>query len=204
MENETMNQNTETQATEVQTTPETQPEQQDDRSEIERLKADLEAERAARKADQAAMQKNKAALDKALKDVGRLTKENREKMTDAEREAARQQEEAEKLQEELNDLRLYRRKNDAKERYLLQGMTPELAVEAAEAEVAGDMDKLADIQHQHTEALLKAKEAEWKLSRPSVNVGSGPVPMTKEEIMAMDDRVKQLEAIAMNLDLFKN
>lgn len=169
---------------------------------VERLLAELEAERAATKAEKTARQKDKAALDKALKDVARLTKENRANKTEAEIEAENKRVEAEKLQEELDELRLYRRKNDAKERYLLQGMTAELAIEAAEAEVAGDMDKLADIQHQHTEALLKAKEAEWKQSRPRVNAGDGSVSMTKEEIMAIEDPVKRREAIANNLNQF--
>lgn len=169
---------------------------------IEKLMEQLEAERAANKAERAANKKNKEALDKALKDVARLTKENRANKSEAEIEAENKRIEAEKMQEELDELRTYRRKNDAKERYLLQGMSAELASEAAEAEVAGDMDKLADIQHKHTDALLKAKEAEWKQSRPRVNAGDGSVSMTKEEIMAIEDPVQRREAIARNLDQF--
>lgn len=205
MENETMNINTETQDTqETQGNENLEPNTADESPEtaIEKLKAELEAERAATKAEKTQRQKDKAALDKALKDVARLTKENREKMSEAEIEAQEKRIEAEHLQEELAELREYKRKSEAKERYQLQGMTAELAVEAAEAEVSGDMDKLAEIQHKHTESLLKAKEAEWKASRPRVNAGDGSVSMTKEEIMAIDDPVARREAIARNLDQF--
>ena len=170
---------------------------------VERLKAELEAEKAVSKAEKTQRQKDKAALDKALKDVARLTKESREKMSEAEIEAQEKRLEAERLQEEIEELRAYRKKNEAKERYLLQGMSAELAVEAADAEVAGDMDKLADIQHKHTDAILKAKEAEWKASRPRVNAGDGSVSMTKEEIMKISDKKQRLEAIARNIDQFQ-
>lgn len=169
---------------------------------VERLKAELEAERAISKAEKTQRQKDKAALDKALKDVARLTKENREKMTEAEIEAQEKRLEAERAQEELADLRAYKQKNEAKERYLLQGMSAELAIEAAEAEVAGDMDKLADIQRKNLEAQIKAKEAEWKATRPRLNAGDGSVSMTKEEIMAIKDPVQRREAIARNIDQF--
>lgn len=169
---------------------------------VERLKAELEAERAISKAEKTQRQKDKAALDKALKDVARLTKENREKMTEAEIEAQEKRLEAERAQEELADLRAYKQKNEAKERYLLQGMSAELAIEAAEAEVAGDMDKLADIQRKNLEAQIKAKEAEWKATRPRLNAGDGSVSMTKEEIMAIKDTVQRRDAIARNIDLF--
>ena len=193
----------EAQTQEVQT-PDNSTENETPEAAVERLKAELEAERAVSKAEKTQRQKDKAALDKALKDVARLTKESREKMSEAEIEAQEKRLEAERLNEEIEELRAYKHKNEAKERYLLQGMSPELAIEAAEAEVAGDMDKLADIQHKHTDAILKAKEAEWKASRPRVNAGDGSVSMTKEEIMQISDRKQRLEAIARNIDQFKN
>ena len=86
---------------------------------------------------------------------------------------------------------------------MLQGLDAELAVKAADAEVTGDMDALADIQKQHTDNLLRAKEAEWKKSRPRVNIGDGSYSnMTREEIMAMPDRIERRKAIAANQELF--
>ena len=206
MENETMNTNGTGAEQNAQTpdvvTPETPAVEESAEEAVERLKAELEAERAVSKAEKSQRQKDKAALDKALKDVARLTKENREKMTEAEIEAQEKRLEAERAQEELADLRAYKQKNEAKERYLLQGMSAELAIEAAEAEVAGDMDKLADIQRKNLEAQIKAKEAEWKATRPRLNAGDGSVSMTKEEIMAIKDPVQRREAIARNIDQF--
>ena len=65
------------------------------------------------------------------------------------------------------------------------------------------MDALADVQKQHTQSLIKAKEAEWKASRPRVNVGDDEdSSMTKEEILAIQDRDERTKAIAKNLALF--
>ena len=65
------------------------------------------------------------------------------------------------------------------------------------------MDALADIQRQHTQALIKEKEAEWKASRPRVNVGDDDSSsMTKEEILAIKDRDERQKEIAKHLNLF--
>lgn len=170
---------------------------------IEELKAQLEISKNAAEASEKARKKDKEALDRALKDVARLKKEAMANKTDAEIEAENKRLEAEKLQEELTELRDYKQRNEAKERYLMQGMNPEMAQKAAEAEVTHDMDSLMEIQKQHTEALIKAKEAEWKKTRPQANVGDGSYPnMTKEEIMAIEDDGERQKAIAANMHLF--
>lgn len=124
----------------------------------------LMAEMAKLKAENA---KNKTALDKALHNNGELTKQLRAKMTasEQEEEAKREAEEAQKNR--IKDLENYKAKSEARERYMTTiGMTPELAKEAAEAEVAGDMDALASVYKRHQEAALKAHEAEWLKKRP--------------------------------------
>lgn len=149
-------------------------------------------------------QKIKAALDKALKENGEIKKQLRAKQTqqEIEDESKREAEEAQKAY--VKELEDYKKKNEAKERYLLQGMDAELAAKAAEAEVTGDMDALSDINKQYMESVVKAKEAEWKKSRPQLNAGDGSgTSMTKEEIMAIKDPSKRQKAIAENLDLFK-
>ena len=145
----------------------------------------------------------KTALDKALKENGGLTKQLRARMNAEEQEEAAKAEAEEQRKAYIAELEGYKQKNEAKERYLLQGMSAELAVKAAEAEVTGDMDLLADIQKQHTDSLIKAKEAEWKKSRPAVNAGDGDATMTKEEIFAIKDASERQKAIAKNLALFK-
>ena len=146
--------------------------------------------------------RNKNALDKALKEKGDLTKQLRARMNAEEQEQAAKAEAEEARKAYISELEGYKQKNEAKERYLLQGMSPELAIKAAEAEVTGDMDALADIQKQHTDALIKAKEAEWKKSRPALNAGEGGTTMTKEEIHAIKDPVERQRRIAENLALY--
>lgn len=163
---------------------------------VEELMAQLAKERATNA-------KNKNALDKALKETGELKKSLRAKQTAEEQAEEAKKEQEEQRQAYIGELELYKRTNEAKERYLLQGMNAELAIQAANAEVEGDMDALADIQKQHTDALLKAKENEWKASRPNLNGGVGDSSMTREEIMAIKDVQKRQRAIAQNLSLFR-
>ncbi len=154
-------------------------------------------------AAQAEVKKLKAERDNALKKAGDATKQLRAKMTEAELEAEKQAQESEERQAYLKDLETYKAENEALKRYRLQGMSDDLAAQAAKAEIEGDMDALADIQKQHTQALLKEKEAEWKASRPRVNIGNGEdSSMTKEEILAIKDVNERQKAIAAHLDLF--
>ncbi len=149
--------------------------------------------------------KAKAERDAALKRAGDATKQLRAKMTEAELEAEKQAQENEEKQAYLKDLENYKAQNEAYKRYRLQGMEDELASKAAQAEIEGDMDALADIQKQHTQALLKAKEAEWKASRPRTNMSDGDdsTPMTREEIMAIKDDKERQIAIAKNFKAFE-
>lgn len=148
--------------------------------------------------------KIKAALDKQMKQNGDLTKQLRSRQSQQEIEDEEKKAAEAEMKEHIASLEAYKRENEAKERYLLQGMDAELAKKAASAEVAGDMDALADIQRQNTDSLLKAKEAEWKKSMPKAHIGDGSYPaMTKEEIMAIEDQEERTKAIAKHLDLFK-
>ena len=164
---------------------------------LESLKTALAEERAAKARD-------KAALDKALKQVGDLTKQLRSKQSQQEIEDEEKKAAAEEMREHIASLEAYKRENEAKERYLLQGMDADMAKKAAAAEVAGDMDQLADIQKQYTASVIKAKEAEWKKSMPKAHIGDGSYPaMTREEILAIEDQDERTAAIARHLDLFK-
>lgn len=171
--------------------------QQADAETLESLKMALAEERAAKA-------KDKAALDKALKQVGDLTKQLRSKQSQQEIEDEQKRAAEEEAKEYISALEAYKRENEAKERYLLQGMDADMAKKAAAAEVAGDMDQLADIQKQYTASVIKAKEAEWKKSMPKAHIGDGSYPaMTKEEILAIEDQDERTAMIARHLDLFK-
>lgn len=117
--------------------------------------------------------KNKAALDKALHNNGELTKQLREKMSASEKEAEAKREAEEQQANRIKELEDYKRRSEARERYLAMGMAPDLAKDAAEAEVAGDMEGLTSVYKKNTDFMLKAKEAEWLKSQPKVNAGHG-------------------------------
>ena len=175
---------------------EPEPTTDEEAESLDDLKQQLAEERAVRA-------KDKAALDKALKQVGDLTKQLRSKQTQQEIDDEAKKAAEEETKEYISSLEAYKRENEAKERYLLQGMDTEMAKKAASAEVAGDMDALVNIQRQHTETLIKAKEAEWKKSMPKAYIGDGNYPaMTKEEILAIEDDEERTKAIARHLNMF--
>jgi len=156
-------------------------------------------------AAKAEAKKFKAERDNALKKAGDATKQLREKMSEAEIKAEEEAQAKEEREAYLKSLESYKAENEAVKRYRLQGMPDELAAKAAKAEIDGDMDALADIQKQYTQTVIKEKEAEWKASRPRVNVGDDDdsSPMTKEEILAIKDTNKRQQEIAKNINLFK-
>lgn len=117
--------------------------------------------------------KNKAALDKALHNNGELTKQLREKMSASEKEEEAKREAEEAQANRIKELEDYKRRSEARERYLALGMSPELAKDAAEAEVAGDMDALTAVYKKNTDSVLKAQRDEWLKSQPQVNAGHG-------------------------------
>ena len=129
----------------------------------------LMAELATLKAENA---KNKTALDRALHSNGELTKQLRAKMTASEQEAEAKREAEEAQAKMIQDLQNFKRKYEAKDRYVATIKMPaDLAEEAAEAEVAGDMDALAAVYKRHQEAMLKQSEAEWLAKRPMPETG---------------------------------
>lgn len=152
----------------------------------------------------AAYKKLKVANDKTSKSEAELKRQIAARLSAEEQAEIAQKEENDAKNAEFERLQAFERKTLAKDRYILQGMTPEMASEAAEAEVSGDMDKLAEIQKKHTETVLKSAEAEWKESIPQLQVGTGEyASMTKEEILAIKDDNERQKAIAQNLHLFK-
>lgn len=155
-------------------------------------------------AAKAEAKKLKAERDAALKKTGEISKQLRAKMSEDELKAEQDAQAKEEKEAHIKELEQYKAENEALKRYRLQGMSDELATKAAKAEIEGDMDALADVQKQHTQSLIKAKEAEWKASRPRVNVGDDEdSSMTKEEILAIPDRDERTKMIAKNLSLFE-
>lgn len=148
-------------------------------------------------------QRQKKALDKALQEKGEVTKALRAKQTAAELEDEAKREEEERHQAYVMELEEFKRKTEAKERYLMQGMSVEMATKAADAEVSGDMEALTDIQRQHTEATLKAAKAEWQKTTAQPNFGTGEYStMSKKDILAIKDTAERQKAILANRQMF--
>lgn len=171
-----------------QTTPETNPveNQNPDVGDLLKQIADLKVE----------LNKSKKARDKALSETGEYKKQLRAKMS-ADEQAEEERRELEEQQKEyIASLEKFKAVAEATARYALQGMGSDMAKQAADAEISGDMDLLSDIQNKHFNQMLKAKEAEWLKSRPQVNVGGGgSVTVTQEQFdkMNMIERTRLLD-----------
>ena len=164
---------------------------------IEELMAQIAAEKAEK-------EKLKNQVSKANSEAAEYKKALRSKQTAQEQEDEAKREQQEQHEAYVKDLESFKNKTLAKERYLLQGMPVEMAEKAAQAEIEGDMDTLATIQKQHTDATVKAARAEWQKSIPETNRGTGDgATMTKEEIFKIKDPIERQKAIAQNLQLFE-
>ena len=133
---------------------------------IEELMTELAKERAERV-------KLKNSLDNTASEAAKYKKALREKQSAEEIQNEEKLKAEEQQRQYIKDLETFKAKAEAKSRYALMGMSEELASQAAEAEVSGDYDLLADVHKKHTESIIKAKEAEWYKNRPDPNVGSG-------------------------------
>lgn len=155
-------------------------------------------------AAQAEAKKAKADRDAALKKSGELTKQLRAKMTEDEVKAEQDAEKEEERKAYVKELENYKAKNEAFKRYTMQGMDSTLAEKAADAEIAGDMDALADAFKQQKQIELKAERAKWMGERGRVNMGDGEESsMTKEQILAIEDRDERVRQMAKHLSLFQ-
>lgn len=127
----------------------------------------------------------------------------REFQTAEQRKESEDQEAKEAHDAEFARLQDFERMTLAKERYLMQGMSIEMAAKAAKAEVSGNMEELTNIQKQHTESTLKSARAEWQKSIPQPNFGTGEYSsMTKKEILSIKDTAERQKAILANRQMF--
>ena len=134
--------------------------------------------------------------DKNLSQIGNLEKELKKRMTDAEQAEVEREEARQRLEDHVAELERYKAVNEAIARYALLGMDREMAKQAADAEISGNMDFLAEIQRQHTQQTVKKAQAEWIKSRPQTNIGgAGGANVTQEQFdnMNMIERTKLLK-----------
>lgn len=137
--------------------------------------------------------KYKNVIDKSRSENNELQKQLRARMSVDEQAEIDRKEAEEQQKEYIASLEKFKSVAEAKARYALQGMDQDMAEQAAQAEINGDMDALASIQKKYTELALKKAEAEWIKSRPQVNAGgSGSISVTQEQFekMGMIERTK--------------
>ena len=160
-----------------------------------------EAEERAAKAE-AERERFKKSVDTLSKEISDRKKADKAKMTEDERQKAEREEEYERLKEqaeadakELNHLKAVSAYKDIQDEKVVENLI--------EAVSDKDHAAIAKIISDECDKAVKAKEAEWKISRPAGFVGSGSYPAkTKEEIMAIADPVERQRAIAENIILF--
>lgn len=95
----------------------------------------------------------KAASDKNSSQVAEYKKQLREYMSEEQRKEAERKDADEANAKELNDLRTEVAKIRAVEKFRKLGMDEELAQTAADAEVNGDSDKVAECYEKHVKAV---------------------------------------------------
>ena len=145
--------------------------------------------------------KQKQALDKALREKGEITKALRAKQT-AEERATEEKEEAERLQPQKYE-QVEKELNHMKAVSAYKSLSTEKAVEnLIDAISDGDHNAVAALIENEVKSAVAKAEAEWKKSRPRVNVGGSYTGMTKDQIMQIEDRAERRKAIAMNQELF--
>lgn len=190
MANETNTTNTESQVNDSQAT---ETKQVDNTPSVDELMAQL-AEANAR-AD-----KNKLELDKALKENGTVKKALRAKQTTEEQEAETRaeaqrlaDEERESMRKELNHIKAVNAYKDIPEEKTVESLI--------DAVSDADHNAIAQIIANECKRAVAEAEAKWLKDRPPVNHGVYS-NMTRDQIMAIEDRTERRKAIAMNQNLF--
>ena len=151
--------------------------------------------------EKAEKEKYKNASDKASSEAAKYKKELRSKQTLEEQEAEAKAEADRAKDEELEELRKELNHNKAVSAY--KAIENEKTVETLiEAVSENDHNAIATILENEKKLAVKEAQAEWLKSRPQANAGAYS-SMTKEQILAIENREERLKAIAQNQDLFK-
>ena len=188
--NTTTTTNTESQVADSQVT---ETKQVDNAPSVDELMAQL----ATAKAD---AEKYKNANDKLSKSEAEMKRQLRAKQTSEEREAEERaeaqrlaDEERESMRKELNHIKAV---NAYKE--IPEEKTVESLIDAVSD---ADHNAIAQIIANECKRAVAEAEAKWLKDRPPVSHGVYS-NMTREQIMAIEDRTERRKAIAMNQNLF--
>lgn len=145
--------------------------------------------------------KLKRAMDKASSEAADYKKKYNATLSEKEKADLAIAEEQSKRDERLAELERENSIHKFTESFLDLGYDKESAIAAATAQVDNDVETLFSLQKQVLEAQIEAKEQELikKMPRAKTGVYSS---LTKEQIMAIEDRDERRRAIAENMELF--
>lgn len=182
-----------TEQQEQTTTTQPKDNEQQEMPTVEELMAQLAAERAEK-------EKYKTANDKLSKEAATTKRQLRAKQT-AEEQEAEAQAEAQRLAEEERE-QLRKENNRFKAMAAYKSFDEKTVDKWLEAVSEADHATLASMIEAEKQKAVKEAQAEWMKSRPPVNTGQYS-SMTREQIMAIEDRAERRKAMAQNMDLFR-
>ena len=143
--------------------------------------------------------KLKRALDKASSDVADYKKKYNATLSEQERASQEKAEAEARRDERLAELERENSIHKFTESFLDLGYDKESAIAAATAQVDNDVETLFKLQKKIIDAKVQAKEQELYKSIPRAKTGIY-ASMTKDQIMAIQDREERRKAIAENME----
>lgn len=151
---------------------------------------------------QADRDKYKSANDKLSKSEAEMKRQLRAKQTEEERKAEADAEAQRLRDEELETLRAENNRHKALSAYkTIDEKTVDRLIDAV---AGGNHSEIAKIIESEIAMAVKKAENEWLSNRPRVNAGvGGDGAVTKQSIMAIQDRAERQRAIAQNIELFQ-
>lgn len=145
--------------------------------------------------------KLKRSFDKAASEASDYKKKYNATLSEQERASQEKAEEQARRDERLAELERENSIHRYTEQYLDLGYDKASAIEAATAQVDGDVDALFKLQKKIIDEKVLAKEQELIKDMPRATTGRY-ASMTKDQIMAIPDREERRKAMAENWELF--
>ena len=146
--------------------------------------------------------KLKRSFDKAASEASDYKKKYNATLSEQERASQEKAEEQARRDERLAELERENSIHRFTEQFLDLGYDKASAIEAATAQVDGDVDALFKLQKKIIDEKVLAKEQELIKDMPRATTGRY-ASMTKDQIMAIPDREERRRAMAENWELFE-
>ena len=145
--------------------------------------------------------KLKRAMDKASSEAADYKKKYNATLSEQEKASLEKAEEQARRDERLAELEREVSVHRFTEQFLDLGYDKDSAIAAATAQVDGDVDALFKLQKKIIDEKVMAKEQELIKDMPRAKTGVYS-SMTKDQIMAIQDREERRKAMAENWELF--